>query len=190
MALYFVTLQLLGKKYLSSVTNYFYFVTCHYWIYTVYDNAYTDHGHRDKVLTLRNYKKFSTEFFINDLLALDCLHDTNWSSNLLMQKWDEFKNVFINISNIHTPFHCRRLKRLSRTGTKRKRREAETDGCCATALTLYCVFTDGQDNPVNTGKIIISHNIQCKLHTPRSNTVHIIITIHYTTIVNNYILIT
>ena len=28
--MYFVTLQLLDKKYLSSVTNYFYFVTCHY----------------------------------------------------------------------------------------------------------------------------------------------------------------
>ena len=82
----------------------------HYMIYTVYDNAYTDHGHHDKVLTFRNYKKFSTEFFIKDLLALDCLHDTNWSSNLLMQKWDEFKNAFINISNIHAPFHCRRLK--------------------------------------------------------------------------------
>ena len=82
----------------------------HYMIYTVYDNAYTDHGHHDKVLTFRNYKKFSTEFCINDLLALDCLHDTNWSFNLLMQKWDEFKNVFINISNIHAPFHCRRLK--------------------------------------------------------------------------------
>ena len=69
----------------------------------------TTHIH-DKVLTFRNYKKFSTDFFINDLLALDCLHDTNWSSNLLMQKWDEFKNAFINISNIHAPFHCRRLK--------------------------------------------------------------------------------
>ena len=82
----------------------------HYMIHTVYDNAYTGHGHHDKVLTFINYKKFSTDFFINDLLALDCLHDANWSSNLLMKKWDEFKNVFINISNIHAPFHCRRLK--------------------------------------------------------------------------------
>ena len=32
----------------------------HYMIYTVYDNAYTDHGHHGKVLTFRNYKKFST----------------------------------------------------------------------------------------------------------------------------------
>ena len=27
-----------------------------------------------------------------------------------MQKWDEFKNGFINIININAPFHCRRLK--------------------------------------------------------------------------------
>ena len=45
---------------------------------------------------------------------------------------------------------------LSRTGTKRKRREAETVVCCATALTLYFVFTKTwQDNPAPTGKIII-----------------------------------
>ena len=36
-----------------------------------------------------------------------------------------------------------RSGKLSRTGTKRKRREAETDGHCATALTLsLIVFTD------------------------------------------------
>ena len=73
-------------------------------------------------------------------------------------------------------------------------------------LTLYCVFTDGQDNPVTTGKIIIIesqsqmnvHPRQCKLHTPRSSTTqykrqHKLssqFTIHYTTIVHNYIIIT
>ena len=46
---------------------------------------------------------------------------------------------------------------MSRTGTKRKRREAETD----VLLTLYLVFTKTwQDNPVTTGKIIISHNLK------------------------------
>ena len=38
------------------------------------------------------------------------MHDTEWSSELLATKWDEFKNVFISASNRHAPFHCRRLK--------------------------------------------------------------------------------
>ena len=56
---------------------------------------------------------------------------------------------------------------VSRTGAKRKRREAETVGCCATALTLYCVFTDGQDNPVTTGIIIIIVTIHNELTAQR-----------------------
>ena len=58
----------------------------------------------------RNYNKFSPELFINDILACDCIHDTSWDSSLLEAKWDEFNKVFIKVSDIHAPFHCRKLK--------------------------------------------------------------------------------
>ena len=31
----------------------------------------------------RNYKKFSSELFIKDILACDCIYDTSWDSSLL-----------------------------------------------------------------------------------------------------------
>ena len=80
---------------------------------------------------------------------------------------------------------------MSRTGTKRKRREAETDVWFDGTDFIWSLPIHGkQDNPVNTGKIIIivnyNHNVQRKLHSSCSTirTVHIIhdniiiITIH------------
>ena len=83
---------------------------------------------------------------------------------------------------------------MSRTGTKRKRREAETDVLFDGTDFIWSLpihgKQDNQDNPVNTGKIIIivnyNHNEQRKLHSSCSTirTVHIIhdniiiITIH------------
>ena len=66
-----------------------------------------------KVLTFRNYKKISTERFLNDLISLECLHDTDWCSSLLESKWYEFKNAFIKLSNEHAPIQCRRSKNKS-----------------------------------------------------------------------------
>ena len=65
----------------------------------------------NKILMFRNYKKFSSELFIKDILACDCIYDTSWDSSLLEAKWDEFKNVFITVSDIHAPLHCRKLKK-------------------------------------------------------------------------------
>ena len=53
----------------------------HYMIYTVYDRVRTTHDSNNKVSLFRNYKKFSPEFFINDILACDCTHDTSWDSS-------------------------------------------------------------------------------------------------------------
>ena len=68
------------------------------------------HDSNNKILMFRNYKKFSSAFFIKDILACDCIYDTSWDSSLLEAKWDEFKNVFITVSDIHAPLHCRKLK--------------------------------------------------------------------------------
>ena len=44
----------------------------------------------------RSYNFETTKhFLLNDLLSLECIHDTDWCSSLLESKWDEFKNVFI-----------------------------------------------------------------------------------------------
>ena len=75
----------------------------------------------------------------------------------------------------------------ARSGSGERRRQMFG---CATALTLYSVTRQPRQPCKHRQNNYKSHNIQCKLHTPHSNTVHIIITIHYTTIVNNYILIT
>ena len=82
----------------------------HYMIYTVYDRVRIIHDSNNKILMFRNYKKFSSELFIKDILACDCIYDTSWDSSLLEAKWDEFKNVFITVSDIHAPLHCRKLK--------------------------------------------------------------------------------
>ena len=66
----------------------------HDMIYTVYDRVRTTHDSNNKVSMFRNYKKFSPELFINDILACDCIHDTGWYSSLLEAKWDELKNSF------------------------------------------------------------------------------------------------
>ena len=85
----------------------------HYMIYTVYSSVREWDGHHEKVLLFRNYKTFSSECFLNDLLSLECIHDTDWCSSLLESKWDEFKNVFIKLNNEHAPIQCRRLKNKS-----------------------------------------------------------------------------
>ena len=85
----------------------------HYMIFTVYSNVHDRDGHHEKVLTFRNYKTFSTERFLTDLLSLECIHDTDWCSSLLESIWYEFKNAFIKLSNEHAPIQCRRLKNKS-----------------------------------------------------------------------------
>ena len=87
---------------------YYYYHTSlsdHYMIYTVYDRVFIIHDSNNKILMFRNYKKFSSELFIKDILACDCIYDTSWDSSLLKGKWDEFKNVFITVSDIHAPLY-------------------------------------------------------------------------------------
>ena len=85
----------------------------HYMIFTVYSSVRNRSGHHEKVLQFRNYKQFSSECFLNYILSFECIHDTDWCSILLEPKWNEFKNVFIKLSNDHAPIQCQRLKNKS-----------------------------------------------------------------------------
>jgi hypothetical protein len=60
-------------------------------------------------IEFRNYKDFDNEAFMNDLLChsimtADCNKDN------IKVLWEEFKNVFIELSNKHAPITVRRLK--------------------------------------------------------------------------------
>ena len=48
-------------------------VSDHYMIYIVYDRVRTTHDSTNKVLIFRNYKKLSSELFVNDILDRDCI---------------------------------------------------------------------------------------------------------------------
>ena len=70
------------------------------------------------------------------------------------------------------------LFHVSRTGTEA---EAANGGDSSWSLcdgtdSLFSVYADRLDNPVNTGKLITKkpnlHNLQYKLHTSRSSTTH------------------
>ena len=68
------------------------------------------HAKQEKILKFRNYIEFYSACFLNDLLSFNIIRDVCWPSNLLEIKWNEFKNVFLKVSNEHAPFHCRKLK--------------------------------------------------------------------------------
>ena len=42
-------------------------------IYTVYDRVHTTHDSTNRFFLFRNYKKFSSELFVNDILDRDCI---------------------------------------------------------------------------------------------------------------------
>ena len=85
-------------------------ISDHYIIYTVYNNVPSGHAKHEKILQFRNYRKFYSACFLNDLLSFNIIRDVCWPSNLLKIKWNEFNNVFLKVSNEHAPFHCRKLK--------------------------------------------------------------------------------
>ena len=58
----------------------------------------------------RNYRHFNIEGFINELLHNSSISDISWPANSIADKWIDFKNTFINISNHFAPMETRRLK--------------------------------------------------------------------------------
>jgi len=83
-------------------------VSDHYLVFTVLQLEKTESNH--KTVTFRNYRNFKSSDFINDLLECDAITNTEWSSDLLEEKWGNFKEEFLKISNKHVPIETRRLK--------------------------------------------------------------------------------
>ena len=57
-----------------------------------------------------NYKRFNIDSFRNALSQNDSIANTSWSADQFVDKWNYFKDVFIDISNSCAPMETRRLK--------------------------------------------------------------------------------
>ena len=63
-----------------------------------------------KEIMIRNYKRFNIDSFRNALSQNDSIANTSWSADQFVDKWNYFKDVFIDISNSCAPMEKRRLK--------------------------------------------------------------------------------
>ena len=68
----------------------------------------------EKVIRFRNYRNFSIESFRNDIHSSECVRHIDWTPAMLQTKWDEFKNVFLKLSDKHAPMQTRKLKNRSK----------------------------------------------------------------------------
>ena len=82
----------------------------HYMIYTVYSKMCVRKTCTHKVIKFRNYRHFNIECFRNALLHNSSITDISWPANAIADKWLDFKNAFIYISNCFAPMETRRLK--------------------------------------------------------------------------------
>ena len=82
----------------------------HYVIYTVYSKINIQKAGRHKLINFINYKKFNVGYFRHCLLQNDSVMNINWSADMMVEKWHDFKNAFINISDKCAPMETRRLK--------------------------------------------------------------------------------
>ena len=62
------------------------------------------------VVTYRNYKNFCSARYIEELSNNNTLTDLNFKQDELENRWQKFKEVFLEISNKHAPVTSRRLK--------------------------------------------------------------------------------
>ena len=85
----------------------------HYMVYTIYLMTTVTHKRPEKVIRFRNYRNFSIESFRNDILSSECVRDIDWTPAMLQTKWDDFKNVFLTLSDKHAPMQTRKLKNRS-----------------------------------------------------------------------------
>ena len=78
-------------------------------IYSVYSKMCVRKTCTHKVIKFRNYRHFNIEGFINELLHNNSISDISWPANSIADKWIDFKNTFINVSNCFAPMETRRL---------------------------------------------------------------------------------
>ena len=77
-------------------------VSDHYMMYTIYSKiAHKTRLHKE--IMFRNYKRFR-----NALSQNDSISNTSWSADQFVDKWNNFKDAFIDISNNCAPMETRR----------------------------------------------------------------------------------
>ena len=67
--------------------------------YTVYSKINIQKAGRHKLIDFKNYKKFNVDYFRHCLLQNDSVMNINWSADMMVEKWHDYKNAFINISD-------------------------------------------------------------------------------------------
>lgn len=85
-------------------------VSDHYMIYTLYKANTSVSAMKHRYITYRNFTKFNVNDFKRDLTA-DFDFNADWADDKLNEKWDLFKQHFIETSNKHAPMVKRRLKK-------------------------------------------------------------------------------
>ena len=86
-------------------------ISDHFFLSTEYIlNKGTEIKHKHNIITYRNYKNFNIYSFIDELLRHPGITNLNFEHDELLQRWDTFKNAFIEISNKHAPVTNRRLR--------------------------------------------------------------------------------
>ena len=86
-------------------------ISDHFCVSTEYIlNKGTEIKHKHNIITYRNYKNFNIYSFIDELLRHPGITNLNFEHDELLQRWDTFKNAFIEISNKHAPVTNRRLR--------------------------------------------------------------------------------
>ena len=81
----------------------------HYMTYTIYSKiAHKTRLHKD--IMFRNYKRSNIDSFRNALSQNDSISHNSWSADTFVDKWTNFKDAFIDISNSYAPMETRRLK--------------------------------------------------------------------------------
>ena len=63
-----------------------------------------------KQITFRDYRKFCSEDFVNDLSKCSDVVSLIFEEENLEDRWNKFKMAFLDISNKHAPFRTMRLK--------------------------------------------------------------------------------
>jgi hypothetical protein len=89
-------------------------VSDHYCVQTSLKYNVSKHSEKNmqehKTLTFRDYKNFVPASFLNDIQKYDFLTDISFDDKMILEKWSEFKIIFIEESQRHAPEKTRRLK--------------------------------------------------------------------------------
>ena len=82
----------------------------HYCVSTDYKQSEQEKETKHNMIKYRDYKNFNKDMFLYDLGINRGITDLNFENFELEEKWDHFKNNFLEICDKHAPLKVRRLK--------------------------------------------------------------------------------